>query len=167
MKLYEISDAYLRVAINPELTDEEKADELDNIEEEFDDKITNCIKVLRNLKADMLAYKSEAQRLAGKQRTAQNNIDSLKRYVISCLKSMNLSSAGDAPHRCFLGKSSIPKISFIEGAEDKIPEEYLRVHKEINRKQLLDQIKSNQWEIPEGINELIENITFTETLRLS
>ena len=52
MKLYEISEAYLRVANNPELTDEEKADELNHIEDTFDDKISNCVKVIRNLKAE-------------------------------------------------------------------------------------------------------------------
>jgi len=167
MKLYEISDIYIRIISNPELTDEEKATELDLIEEEFDAKITSCIKVLRNLKADMLAYKSEAQRLAGKQKTVQGNIDSLKRYVISCLKATRLSSAGAAPHRCFLGKSSIPKITFVEGAEESIPSEYLRISKEINRKHVLNELKDNDWVIPDEINELIADISFTETLRLS
>lgn len=167
MKLYQISEAYLRVAHNPELTDEEKSNELDNIGDEFDVKITNCIKVIRNLKAEALAYKTESQRLANKQKTTQNSIDGLKRYIISCLTATRLSSAGNAPHRCFLGKSSIPKITFIQGAEDRIPQEYLRVFKEINRKRLLDELKSNHWEIPEDINVLIEDITFTETLRLS
>jgi len=167
MKLYEISEAYLRVANNPELTDEEKADELNHIEDTFDDKISNCVKVIRNLKAEAEAYKAEARRLANKQKSAQNNVDSLKRYIISCIKTTGRSSAGEAPHKCFLGKSSIPKITFKLGAEHTIPSEYLRVSKEINRSYILDELKDNDWVIPDEINELIEDITFTETLRLS
>ena len=167
MKLYEISEAYFRVANNPELTDEEKADELNHISDSFNDKVSNCVKVIRNLKSEAEAYKKEAKRLANKQKTTQNNIDSLKRYLISCIRDTGRSSAGEAPHKCFLGKSSIPKITFKQGAEHTIPSEYLRISKEINRSYILDELKDNDWEIPNEINELIEDITFTETLRLS
>ena len=167
MKLYEISEAYLRVISNPELTDEEKADELNHIEDTFDDKVSNCVKVIRNLKAEAEAYKTEARRLANKQKTTQSNINSLKRYLISCIADTGRSSAGEAPHKCFLGKSSIPKITFKEGAEDQIPSVYLRISKEINRSYILDELKENDWEIPNEINELIEDITFTKTIRLS
>lgn len=56
---------------------------------DIDTKVENICKVIRNLDADAKMYKEEKDRLAAKQKTAENGVERLKKLLLFHLKSTN------------------------------------------------------------------------------
>lgn len=84
MKLYEIMADYERLASMDMETEGDMTaflELLKTLEGTFDQKVENYCKLIRNLEADAEGYKVEKERLAKKQKTVDNRIAEIKKYL--------------------------------------------------------------------------------------
>ena len=79
--IYEITQDYLQILSmleDPELDSQTLADTMEGIEGEFEIKAENYAKVMKNLEGDILAIKTEIDRLTAKKKALENNIKNMK-----------------------------------------------------------------------------------------
>lgn len=95
-KLYEITGqlSQLQEMIDNGQPLDELADTLDMLNLEFDAKIDGCLKVVTNLSAEAEMLKVEAAALAERKRSAEAQVESLKRYIKDCMAKAGVSKAG-------------------------------------------------------------------------
>lgn len=91
MNLYEIDEAILNCVDKEtgEIIDIEAFDKL-NIEK--DKKIENLALWVKNLEADVIAYKNEKDSFDKKMKTAENRVKSIKQYLSNALQCNNFST---------------------------------------------------------------------------
>ncbi len=91
MNLYEINEQIIDAfdeAIDPEtgeLLDEEAYDRLNQLQEEFDDKVYGLALYVKDLKAQAAALKAEKDALAKRQKSAERRVESIERYLQNAL----------------------------------------------------------------------------------
>lgn len=138
MTLYEINEKLrdFDFEIDEETGEILNADELDNLELSKSEKIENICLLIKNLKADAVAYKNEKDSFSDKERVAKNRIKSLTGYLESALDGETFKSTkASITYR----KSEV--IEVVDGAE--IPKEYLRFKEpEIDKVELKKAVKS-------------------------
>ena len=89
MKLYELTAdvLVLQDLLENELEDEQMLlDTLEGVQWEYEFKLEQYAKVVRNLEADAEALKNEAARLTNRRRVIENNVDRLKRIMFDSMK---------------------------------------------------------------------------------
>lgn len=118
MNLYDIDNAILSCVDEEtgEIFDIEKFEELAM---ERDAKVENICLWIKNLKAEAEALKTEKETLASRQKSAENKMESLKRYV-----SGYLNGAPFKTSKVAVSFRKSEKVEISEGAV--IPEEFLR-----------------------------------------
>ena len=87
--LYEITGDLLTLQdMLEEALDDDQVllDTLEAVQGEYEYKMENYCKVIRNLEASMNALKTEAKRLSDKAKTMSNNIDRLKKAIYDSMK---------------------------------------------------------------------------------
>lgn len=92
MKLYELTAdvMLLQEMLENELDDEQMLlDTLEGVQYEYEYKLEQYAKVIRNLEADAEALKVEADRLNAKRKVITNNIDKLKNHMFDSMKATN------------------------------------------------------------------------------
>lgn len=138
MTLYEINEKLrdFDFEIDEETGEILNADELDNLELSKSEKIENICLLIKNLKADAVAYKNEKDSFSDKERVTKNRIKSLTGYLESALDGETFKSTkASITYR----KSEV--IEVVDGAE--IPKEYLRFKEpEIDKVELKKAVKS-------------------------
>ena len=80
-KIYEITNDYLQIMAmleDSDLDPQALADTMEGIEGEFEIKAENYAKVMKNLEGDILAIKTEIDRLTAKKKALENNIKNMK-----------------------------------------------------------------------------------------
>ena len=92
MKLYEIDNAILE-CIDMETGEVIDAEKLDALNMERDAKIENVVCWIKDLKAEAEAIKAEKQKLAERQKVAENKAESLKKWVAYALGGQKFSTA--------------------------------------------------------------------------
>lgn len=80
MNLYELSQNYLAVQ-DMELDEDTLRDTLDSIEEAWEDKAENIVKLIRTVEADEQALEAEEKRFNARKKTEGNKKQFLKRYL--------------------------------------------------------------------------------------
>lgn len=91
-KLYELTSDILELQdmLENELDDEQMLlDTLEGVQWEYNFKLEQYAKVIRNLEADVNAIKTEVKRLTDKRRVLEGNIDRLKKYMFDSMKATN------------------------------------------------------------------------------
>lgn len=138
MTLYEINEKLrdFDFEIDEETGEILNTDELDNLELSKSEKIENICLLIKNLKADAVAYKNEKDSFSDKERVTKNRIKSLTGYLESALDGETFKSTkASITYR----KSEV--IEVVDGAE--IPKEYLRFKEpEIDKVELKKAVKS-------------------------
>ena len=82
MKLYELSNSYIQLLeIAEDLDATTLEDTLSSINEEFEDKVENTAKVIRQLEAQVETIRNEARRLDNRARAMEKNAKRLKEYL--------------------------------------------------------------------------------------
>ena len=92
MKLYELTSDVLALQdlLENELEDEQMLlDTLEGVQWEYEFKLEQYAKVVRNLEADAEALKNEAARLTNKRRVIENNVERLKSIMFDSMKATN------------------------------------------------------------------------------
>lgn len=93
-KLYELTADVMQLQelLENELEDEQMLlDTLEGVQWEYEFKLEQYGKVIRNLEADAEALKKEADRLTEKRRVINNNIDRLKQHMFDSMKATGTS----------------------------------------------------------------------------
>ena len=135
MNLYEIDSEILGCVdtTTGEIFDEDK---FESLVMEREKKIENICLWIKNLKAEIEALKAEKDAFAKRQKSAENKMESLKRYITGYLDGTSFESAKV--------KVSFRKSESIEIEEGAIiPDEYLRFKEpEVNKTNLKNALKA-------------------------
>lgn len=125
MKLYELTGQYLELeekAVNGEIDEKTFADTKECIVEDIKDKADGYAKIIRNLKANIDAFKAEEKRLEARRKTLENSVEKLQQNLKYCM-----CVTGEKKFKTelfsFNIKKNPPKL-VIDKIED-IPEDYM------------------------------------------
>ena len=135
MNLYEIDSAILE-CVDIETGEVFDIDRFEELALTRDVKIENICLWIKNLKADIEALKAEKDAFAQRQKSAENKMESLKRYITGYLDGTAFESTKV--------KVSFRKSESLEIAEGaNIPDEYLRFKEpEVNKTELKKAVKA-------------------------
>lgn len=136
--LYELTGQYLEI-YNMELDEETKLDTLDSIdwETEYETKVENYIKVMKNIDADMEARDAEIKRLTNLNKFDKKKKDHLK-DTLSASMNMTGHERVDTP----LFKVSFRKSQVVEVDETVLPEAYKVATWKPDKKRLKEDLKN-------------------------
>lgn len=123
MTLYELTDAMrnFELEIDEETGEIVNADELDELEMERTEKLKNCVRYYKNVKAEAEALKAEKAKLANRQKSAEKRAEWIKDYIAGNLNGEPFAPEDDPTIKCGWLKSE--KVE-CENVFD-VPEEYL------------------------------------------
>lgn len=155
MKLYEITEAY-NCLLNTDLDEELIKESLKIIDEEFNTKVENTVKVIKNAEADIKALRDEEQRLAKKRRSLQSRVDFLKTNIFNNMKIIDNKKIETPLFNVVIQKN--PKKLVIK-SEKSVPDEFTKINRVIDKAKLKDAIES-------GLNVDYAEIIQEEGLRI-
>ena len=121
-KLYELTGIFLEID-EMDVDDETKLDTLDSIdwEDDFSEKIENCIKVIRNKNARVEAYKAEIERIKKLKASEEKAIEEIKKRIS---EAMQLTKHDKLETTLF--KVGFRKSKAVVVDEVKLPKEYMK-----------------------------------------
>ncbi len=136
--LYELTGQFLDI-YNMELDEETKLDTLDSIdwETEYETKVENYIKVMKNIDADVEARKNEIKRLM-----ELNKADEKKKEHLKDTLSASMSLTGHERVDTPLFKVSFRKSQAVEVDETVLPEAYKIATWKTDKKRLKEDLKN-------------------------
>lgn len=125
MNLYELSGSYIQLQnILEDMEDEDIAAALDEVNDSFENKAINTVKMIKAFEADAKAVKEEKQRLGKRQKTLENKAQSLKDYIYDNMKAthkdkiksdlFNISIRKNPPALDIHSEEAIPAEFYIE-----------------------------------------------------
>ena len=150
MNLYELSKEFenFEWEFDEETGELLNADDLDNIQMEFNNKVSNCIWFYKNQQAEAEALKAEKQKLAERQKRAEKQAERMKEYLAFCLHGEKWQSEDK------LLKITYRKSVEVQADINLVGAEYLRYKEpELNKAKIKSALKAG--ETIEGA-ELIE-----------
>ena len=126
MKLYEIANDYLALmqAIeNDEIPEEAIANTLEAIKGEIEVKADNIACLLKNIDADIAAFKAEEARLAERRKAKEKAYDRLKDYLSAMLQRVNIGKVETARNNITFRKSEAVEVDegFVKWAMEECP----------------------------------------------
>jgi hypothetical protein len=146
--LYELTGDYAKfaeIAQQGDLDDDMQAmldDALANLADDIEVKLENYAKVIKNFESDIEGLKKEEDRLAGKRKTLENRVKSMKTAMRDAMIATGkLKVKGDL--FSFTVRNNAPSVVMDEQYIENIPEKYLIAQEpKIDRKLLAEDIKS-------------------------
>lgn len=136
--LYELTGQFLEI-YNLELDEETKLDTLDSIDwqTDYEEKVENYIKVMKNLEADVEARKNEIKRLTELNKADEKKKDHLKETLSTSMQ-LTGHERVDTP----LFKVSFRKSQAVEVDETVLPESYKVATWKPDKKRLKEDLKN-------------------------
>lgn len=130
---------------------------LDSVNEQLEYKVENIWRFIRNLEADAKMYKEEKDRLAKKQKSAENKVKSLKEYLSLTLNQLGYDHKNKKKIKTAIGnvvfRKSPMTVEILE--PDKVPEQFIKpVEKDFYKKEIVKWLKENKDDINK-VDELI------------
>ncbi len=123
-------------------------DTLEAIEGELEVKADAYAKIIKEYEAESAKFKAEAQRLAERQRTYDNRI---KRMKLRLYESMQATGINEIPNAIFKIKiqanGGVAPLIIKEGV--KIPEEFQKVHIDIDNDKIREVLKTQSLDFAE------------------
>lgn len=157
--LYELTEAWKSIQAlvdDEEIPFEQLQSAIENIDQALEEKADGYAKIIRMLEGEIAAIKAEETRLSGMRKAKENRIASLKKSLEEAMittgkKKIKTTLFG------FNVQRNPPSVSVQD--EDKIPEEYWRVQRSLDRREILADLRDGK-EIPGA------EIVSTESLRI-
>lgn len=124
MRLYEIANEYLelmRVIETEDIPEEYVTDTLEAIKGEIEIKADNIACILKNIQADIKAFKEEEDRLAERRKAKENAYDRLKQYLSDTLQKMEIDKVETPRNNISFRKSESVEVdeeSFLKWARE-------------------------------------------------
>lgn len=129
---------------------------LENIDDEIETKADNIAKVLRDFDGDIEALKSEEERLAKKRKAIENRQKHLKEYLQNAMLVLDKRKF-KTDLFSFNIQKNVPSLKILD--ESKIPEDYYKIEKKLNKNDLKEAVKN-------GLFEDAAELVQTESLRI-
>lgn len=124
MKLYEIANDYqalMNAIENDEIPEEAIADTLEAIKGEIEVKADNIACLLKNIEADVAAFKAEETKLAERRKAKEKAYDRLKEYLSDTLQRLDIKKVETARNKITFRKSEsvvlADEAAFVEWAQ--------------------------------------------------
>ena len=146
MTLYELTDELTTLAEMMEDADTEEQVLLDTIEAvggEYDAKIENYCKLIKNLDAESKALKEESKRLASRQKTIDGNIARLKAFMMESMKQTGRTDAGGLL-RARIAKNGGVLPLIMSANPEELPQEFQKVTIEANNEAIRKALDEGQ-----------------------
>ncbi|MDU7804117.1 MAG: siphovirus Gp157 family protein [Serratia marcescens] len=159
MNLFELTENYVKFFTMLEEADEitEELEEMaNNLNIAIEEKSDNYVKMIKNLDADVEAYKNQEKIFNKKRKTAENKIAWLKKNLQA---SMELQGRKRVETELFTISIQKNTPSLDITSEDNIGDEYYKIERTLNKRDLLNDIKEGL--IIDGVG-----IKQTESLRI-
>ena len=129
---------------------------LENIDDEIETKADNIAKVLRDFEGDIEALKSEEERLAKKREVIENRQKQLKEYLQNAMLVLDKRKF-KTDLFSFNIQCNAPSLKILD--ESKIPEDYYKIERNLNKNALKEAVKN-------GLFEDAAELVQTESLRI-
>ena len=157
MKLYELTQNYLNLLDlleNPEVPADIIQTALEEVEDNFQDKAENIIKLIKSVEGDIKTYKEEELRLSTRRKVLENKVANLKEYLECSLKAIGKT---EIKGKLFTLKIQKNAPSVVIDDFNTIPKEYLKVVEEVDKKKIKEDLK-NGLDIPGAKLESSESL---------
>jgi len=155
MQLYELTEIYLNLK-DMDIEEGDLNAALENIDDEIETKADNIAKVLRDFDGDIEALKSEEERLAKKRKAIENRQKKLKEYLQNAMLVLDKRKFKTDLFSFNIQKNA-PSLKILD--ESKIPEDYYKIEKKLNKNDLKEAVKN-------GLFEDAAELVQTESLRI-
>lgn len=155
MQLYELTEMYLNLK-DMDIEEGDLNSALENIDDEIETKADNIAKVLRDFDGDIEALKSEEERLAKKRKAIENRQKHLKEYLQNAMLVLDKRKF-KTDLFSFNIQKNVPSLKILD--ESKIPEDYYKIEKKLNKNDLKEAVKN-------GLFEDAAELVQTESLRI-
>lgn len=155
MQLYELTEIYLNLK-DMDIEEGDLNAALENIDDEIETKADNIAKVLRDFDGDIEALKSEEERLAKKRKAIENRQKQLKEYLQNAMLVLGKRKFKTDLFSFNIQKNA-PSLKILD--ESKIPEDYYKIEKKLNKNDLKEAVKN-------GLFEDAAELVQTESLRI-
>lgn len=155
MQLYELTEIYLNLK-DMDIEEGDLNSALENIDDEIETKADNIAKVLRDFDGDIEALKSEEERLAKKRKAIENRQKQLKEYLQNAMLVLDKREFKTDLFSFNIQKNA-PSLKILD--ESKIPEDYYKIEKKLNKNDLKEAVKN-------GLLEDAAELVQTESLRI-
>lgn len=143
--LYELTGNYITLMDmldDPDVDPITLMDTLDAVEGELDEKAENYGRIIRNLEAEAKALKEEVDRLSRRNKTIDNNIDSLKKRLQMAMELTNRPKIDTPLFKFYIQKNAPSVVVDLDDLQD-MPMEYLTYHEPtVNKTALKDALKA-------------------------
>ena len=159
MNLFELTENYVKFFTMLEEADEitEELEEMaNNLNIAIEEKSDNYVKMIKNLDADVEAFKNVEKQFNKKRKTAENKIAWLKKNLQASMEQTGRKKVETELFTISIQKNT-PSLDIT--SEDNIGDEYYKVERTLNKKELLSDIKEGL--IVDGVG-----IKQTESLRI-
>ena len=141
MNLFELTENYVKFFTMLEEADEitEELEEMaNNLNIAIEEKSDNYVKMIKNLDADVEAYKNQEKIFNKKRKTAENKIAWLKKNLQSSMELQGRKKVKTELFTISIQKNT-PALDIT--SEDNIGDEYYKVERTLNKRDLLKDIK--------------------------
>lgn len=155
MQLYELTEIYLNLK-DMDIEEGDLNAALENIDDEIETKADNIAKVLRDFDGDIEALKSEEERLAKKRKAIENRQKHIKEYLQNAMLVLDKRKF-KTDLFSFNIQRNAPSLKILD--ESKIPEDYYKIEKKLNKNDLKEAVKN-------GLFEDAAELIRTESLRI-
>lgn len=155
MQLYELTEMYLNLK-DMDIEEGDLNSALENIDDEIETKADNIAKVLRDFDGDIEVLKAEEERLAKKRKAIENRQKQLKKYLQNSMLVLDKRKFKTDLFSFNIQKNA-PSLKILD--ESKIPEDYYKIEKKLNKNDLKEAVKK-------GLFEDAAKLVQTESLRI-
>lgn len=155
MQLYELTEIYLNLK-DMDIEEGDLNAALENIDDEIETKADNIAKVLRDFDGEIEALKSEEERLAKKRKAIENRQKQLKEYLQNAMLVLDKRKFKTDLFSFNIQKNA-PSLRILD--ESKIPEDYYKIERKLNKNDLKEAVKS-------GLFEDAAELVSSESLRI-
>ncbi|MDU5922959.1 MAG: siphovirus Gp157 family protein [Finegoldia magna] len=141
MNLFELTENYVKFFTEFENADEvteEMQEMADNLNVEIEEKCDNYAKMIRNLEADVEAFKNQEKIFNKKRKTAENKIAWLKKNLQSSMEQTGRKKVKTELFTISIQKNT-PALDIT--SEENIGDEYYKIERTLNKRDLLNDIK--------------------------
>lgn len=141
MNLFDLTENYIRFFTELQGCDEitpEMEEMADNLNIAIEEKCDNYARMIRNLEADINAYKEQEKIFTEKRRVAENKVKWLKNNLQASMEQMGRRKV-KTDLFSFNIQRNAPSLEIKD--DSKIGDEYWQVERKLNKKELLNDIK--------------------------
>lgn len=141
MNLFELTENYVKFFTMLEEADEitEELEEMaNNLNIAIEEKSDNYVKMIKNLDADVEAYKNQEKQFNKKRKTAENKICWLKKNLQASMEQTGRKKVETELFTISIQKNT-PSLDIT--SEDNIGDEYYKIERTLNKRDLLNDIK--------------------------